>query len=71
MKRSPVNLQRNVAASPRAASFWPHICKIIRCTAESVKVLGGPDFSVIAPSYLVHSRAREGNYLGIVRPPMS
>jgi hypothetical protein len=58
--------QRKVAASPRAASFWPYICKIIRCTAESVKVPDEPDFSIINSSYLVNSGAREGNNFGMI-----
>ena len=58
--------QRNVAASPRAASFWPYICKIIRCTPDSVKAPDDPDVTIMTTSYLVNAGAREVNYLGVI-----
>ena len=69
---SSVN-HRNVAASPRAASFCPYICKIIRCNADSVKTLEDRDGSLIDNILPGQSAGpRGGNYLrhatGISRP---
>jgi hypothetical protein len=61
--------QRNVAASPRAASFWPYICKIIRCTAESVKVPDDTDVSIM-PHLTQRTQAlARGNRLRSSAPP--